>query len=37
LCSFRMMASDGDYPGGACDESVCDDPADDHYFGAYFA
>jgi hypothetical protein len=37
LCSYRMMASDGDYPGGACDESVCDDPADDSLFGAYFA
>jgi hypothetical protein len=37
LCSYRMMASNGDYPGGACDDSICDDPATDHYFGAYFA
>jgi hypothetical protein len=37
LCSYRMMASDGGYPGGACDNSICEDPAIDHYFGAYFA
>ena len=37
LCSFRMMASGGDYPVGACDDSICEDPAIDRYFGAYFA
>jgi hypothetical protein len=37
LCSYRMMASDGNYPGGACDDSFCEDPAMNHYFGAYFA
>jgi hypothetical protein len=37
LCSYRMMASDGNYPGGACDVSICGDPAINHYFGAYFA
>jgi hypothetical protein len=37
LCSYRMMASDGNYPSGACDNNVCGDPALDHYFGAHFA
>jgi hypothetical protein len=37
LCSFGMMAFDGTYPGGACDNSMCEDPAIFHYFGAYFA
>ena len=37
LCSFRMMASDGTFPGGACHTSMCDDPEINHYFGAHFA
>lgn len=40
LCSLRIMASDGSYPGGACDHIANPDliisGAEHHFFGGHF-